>query len=181
MSKNKKARKWLRILHRDLGFLAVGLTIIYAISGILLNLKDEGEDPAYKTYSETNNIEPGLSPDAIRDNWGAYSGETEIAGIVSHGEQLKIYLKGGYATYEANTGELAVEYYRRRHMVYMMNKLHYNKVQSWTWFSNIFAFIMIFLAVSGFLIVPGKKGIKGRGKWYLLAGILFPILFFLLS
>ena len=33
----KKIRKWNRIIHRDLGYLAVGLTLIYAISGFVVN------------------------------------------------------------------------------------------------------------------------------------------------
>ena len=36
MAKNR-VRKWLRILHRDLGYLVAGLTIVYAISGIAVN------------------------------------------------------------------------------------------------------------------------------------------------
>lgn len=30
-------RKWNNILHRDIGYLTVGLTIVYAISGISVN------------------------------------------------------------------------------------------------------------------------------------------------
>jgi len=36
-----KIRKWIRILHRDIGYIAFGLTIIYAISGIAVNHVDE--------------------------------------------------------------------------------------------------------------------------------------------
>src|SRR5688572_31795033 len=32
-----KLRPWLRALHRDLGYLAVGLTVMYALSGLAVN------------------------------------------------------------------------------------------------------------------------------------------------
>ena len=32
-----KLRPWLRALHRDLGYLAVGLTLVYAVSGLAVN------------------------------------------------------------------------------------------------------------------------------------------------
>jgi uncharacterized membrane protein YhdT len=39
----------------------------------------------------------------------------------------------------------------------------------------------MFLAVSGLFIVKGKKGIAGSGKWYLLAGLLIPLLYVIFS
>ena len=33
----KRWRAWLRAVHRDFGYLAVGLTMIYAFSGIAIN------------------------------------------------------------------------------------------------------------------------------------------------
>jgi hypothetical protein len=35
--KKRSWRLWFRVIHRDLGFLIFGLTVIYAISGITLN------------------------------------------------------------------------------------------------------------------------------------------------
>ena len=31
----KRWRAWLRAVHRDIGYLAIGFTVIYAVSGIL--------------------------------------------------------------------------------------------------------------------------------------------------
>jgi len=33
----KRWRSWLRAVHRDFGYLAVGFTIIYAVSGLAIN------------------------------------------------------------------------------------------------------------------------------------------------
>ena len=45
---NKSLSYWLRVIHRDLGFLMVGLCLVYGVSGFLLNHMD-GKDPAFKT------------------------------------------------------------------------------------------------------------------------------------
>ena len=43
----KKLRKLLRILHRDFGYFIVGMTIVYALSGIYLNHRHDF-NPDYK-------------------------------------------------------------------------------------------------------------------------------------
>jgi hypothetical protein len=51
----KTLRRWNNALHRDLGYLAVGMTIIYSISGIVLNHFKSGDlvHPDYsKSYKE---------------------------------------------------------------------------------------------------------------------------------
>ena len=45
----KKIRKLLRILHRDLGYFIVGMTIVYGLSGIFLNHRHDF-NPDYKIY-----------------------------------------------------------------------------------------------------------------------------------
>jgi hypothetical protein len=42
-------RLWLRAMHRDAGYLAVGLTIIYALSGLAVN-HISAWDPNFKNY-----------------------------------------------------------------------------------------------------------------------------------
>ena len=44
-------RKWNRVVHRDFGYLFLGMTIIYALSGIAINhIKDW--NPNYVLYTE---------------------------------------------------------------------------------------------------------------------------------
>ena len=38
----KMKKPLIRVLHRDIGFLVVGLTIVYALSGIVLTYRDTG-------------------------------------------------------------------------------------------------------------------------------------------
>jgi len=54
MKKWRKWNKWNRIIHRDFGYLCVGLTIIYAVSGIAVNHVDTW-NPNYSTeWIQTN-------------------------------------------------------------------------------------------------------------------------------
>ena len=54
-----KWRKWNSIIHRDLGYLCFGLTIIYVISGVAVN-HIASWNPTYKISNETTHIQlPG--------------------------------------------------------------------------------------------------------------------------
>jgi hypothetical protein len=53
----KRWRGWLRAIHRDVGYLAVGLTLIYAMSGLAINHIQDW-DPNFTTYEKTSTIEP---------------------------------------------------------------------------------------------------------------------------
>ncbi|MCK5032361.1 MAG: hypothetical protein KAS18_01980, partial [Calditrichia bacterium] len=51
----KIIRKWNRVIHRDLGYLAVGLTLIYAISGFVVNHVQDW-NPNYEISHIKSNI-----------------------------------------------------------------------------------------------------------------------------
>ena len=53
----KRWRGWLRAIHRDVGYLAVGLTLVYAISGLAINHINDW-DPNWKTYERERVIAP---------------------------------------------------------------------------------------------------------------------------
>ena len=46
-------RPWLRALHRDIGYLAVGLTVVYALSGLAVNHIGDW-DPNFDNYEHTH-------------------------------------------------------------------------------------------------------------------------------
>src|SRR5471032_2906879 len=55
-------RPWLRAFHRDIGYFAVGLTVVYATSGIAVNhLKDW--DPNFKQVNLTHQLALPLPSD----------------------------------------------------------------------------------------------------------------------
>ena len=64
----KRWRAWLRAIHRDVGYLAVGFTIIYAISGIAMNHVDDWN---YNYNARERTIQIAPVPDEVTDEAAA--------------------------------------------------------------------------------------------------------------
>jgi hypothetical protein len=92
---------------------------------------------------------------------------------------MKIFLKGGSAVIDLETGEGLLERVSRRPFFREMNYLHYNPSELWTWTSDVFAGALIILAITGLFLVKGPKGITKRGAWLTILGIVLPIVFLL--
>lgn len=174
---NKGITRWSRKIHRDLGFLMVGISLVYAISGILLNHMD-GKDPAFKTVNAEVQFDANLSKEELMLSWGDKKDLPSIRKVLSGDEnQLRVMLDGGTGIYNISSGKAQYEHYTKREFVYWINKLHYNKVKGWNIMGDFFAISLIFFALSGLVMVKGKNGVAGRGKWYLIVGLLIPILY----
>ena len=63
----KRWRAWLRAVHRDFGYLAIGFTVIYATSGIAQNHIEDWGEVSYKSYEKTIHIAaiPDDAPDDV--------------------------------------------------------------------------------------------------------------------
>ena len=172
-----KITRLLRVIHRDLGYFLVGITLIYAISGILLNHLGS-RDPAFKTEAQTVQLTANLSDTDLLTACQADSKLPVPEKILPiNDSQWRLLFKGGIGVYDASTGTLSYELHKKRVLVYWINRLHYNKVKDWTPVADFFAGSLILLAISGLFIVKGKRGLSGSGKWYLIIGILIPILY----
>ena len=89
-----------------------------------------------------------------------------------------IYLKGGHITVNLPTGRIQITKVRNRPVFNELNYLHYNKPKKlWTWFSDLYAFGLVLIAISGLFLVRGRKGITGRGGILTIIGVLLPLLF----
>ena len=72
------------------------------------------------------------------------------------------------------TGELVED----RPVLRQFNALHLNDLKgAWTWFADAYAIILAFLAVSGLVMLKGRLGFAGRGKWLFALGLIVPIAF----
>jgi hypothetical protein len=171
----------MRIIHRDLGYLMVGVCLVYGISGVLMNHLN-GKDPAYRIEQKNFLLSGNLSKDEFVALWKERKDVPEINKISDSGNgQYRLMLRGGSGVYDPQTGRVDYEIAERRLLVYWINRLHYNHVKGWSVMGDIFAVSLVFFAVSGLIMVPGKRGIAGRGKWYLLAGLLIPVIYICLS
>jgi hypothetical protein len=177
-------RKWNNILHRDIGYLCVGLTIIFAISGIAVN-HIEHWNPNYKIERIEFKINPipittadEMATDVIKQ----LKIKDEIESTFrSSPENLKIFFANQTIEINASSGQGLYEYISERALLYDMNFLHLNHAKKiWTYFSDLYAVALIFLAISGLFVLKGKKGIKGRGSWLTAIGVVIPILFLLM-
>ena len=58
-----KWRRWNNILHRDIGYLAVGLTVVYAISGVAVNHRaDWNPSYTFENFLEGDSNRLGRTP-----------------------------------------------------------------------------------------------------------------------
>ncbi len=175
-----KVIKWLRIIHRDLGFLMVGVSIIYGVSGMIVNHMG-ATDPAFKTVQERLVIEKNLMQSELPARFDSL-GLPAIKRVATiDQEHTRIMLDGGVGVYNAANGELVYEQHKKRPIVYWFNRLHYNRVKGWNVMGDFFAVSLIFFALSGVFMVRGKVGVMGRGKWYLIVGIMIPLLYVFLT
>ena len=91
-------------------------------------------------------------------------------------DHLMIYLKGGHIIVNMPSGSIQVTKIRNRPVFRELNYLHYNKPKKlWTWFSDLYAFGLILIAISGLFLIKGRTGISGRGGILTVIGILIPL------
>jgi hypothetical protein len=182
----KTLRRWNNALHRDLGYLAFGMTIIYAISGIVLNHFKSGDfiHPDYhKSYKEFRVSLPKegkadqayvysvLAEQNIKDHYKSY-----ISGM----NYIQIFLDKGWIYIDLTTGEAQMETKTPLYIIKEFNLLHYNNIKKmYTWFSDLYAVALILLAITGLFVLRGKNGIIRRGAWLTAIGIILPALFLL--
>ena len=175
-----KWRKWNRAVHRDFGYFFLGMTIIYALSGIAINHRDHW-NPNYRIISQKININPlSQKPDkkAVLSILEEFDEEDNYRNhYFPDADILKVFLDDGTAYINMETSEGLLELTKRRPILREVNYLHYNPIKYWTWFSDIFSGALIILGISGLLIPRGAKGILKRGAWLTMLGIVIPIIY----
>jgi len=176
-------RRINNILHRDLGYLCFGLTIIYAVSGIAVNHIADW-NPNYRIERLQTAIDPAplqnLSGEKLVMTILDQLGESgEIKGSYrADKETLQIFVVNNNITANLVTGAVFQEKNRPRKVLFAMNFLHINHAKKlWTWAADLYALALFFVAITGLFVLRGKKGITGRGAWLTGTGIAIPIFF----
>jgi hypothetical protein len=177
-------RKLNRILHRDLGYIFFGMTIIYSVSGIVLNHRKPGGDASIVSRSEVFR-EKSIQREKFTSDYISHlldKYEIDPSGYKSYffpsETKVMIYLKKGHVKYDLETGEGEIVTIKKRPILTEFNFLHYNKPKRlWTLFSDVYAVSLIIVAITGLFIIRGKKGITGRGALLTGLGILIPLIF----
>jgi hypothetical protein len=178
-------RKWNRIIHRDFGYIFFFTTIIYSLSGIAINHRDDW-NPNYRIDVSEIHLDQPIDRNTVSKSSlkALLKGIDEELVYRSHyfpnEEELKVFVKDGNLIINLVDGEATLEVTRRRPILAPMNYLHYNPVKYWTIFSDVYAGALAILAISGLFILKGKNGITNRGAWLTGIGILIPIIYLIL-
>jgi hypothetical protein len=174
--------KFNRITHRDIGYLIAGMTIIYALSGIALNHKNDW-NPNYliENRSFTTDIpvqRESFNDDAAMEILGKIPGNPEYKTFYyPSGNILTIFVKDGSVRINTVTGDGTIERISKRPLFFQINFLHYNPGRWWKYFSDIFCVSLMFVTITGLFLVKGKNGITRRGAVLTAAGVILPLLF----
>jgi len=167
-------RKTLFVLHRDVGFVALGLTIVYGVSGIAVNHRRDWD------YDRSVSVEslslggaadlvgdvPADRRDAITHDPTTWSPDEEqrivraIAAKVGRPEgprnafwrgpdRFSLFFGPGdddTVDYTPSTGEAIRTTRKDRVVLRQMNLLHLNKPgRWWTWVADLYALSLLFL------------------------------------
>ena len=179
----KLVHKWNRVVHRDLGYIAVGLTLIYAISGFVVNHVQDW-NPNYEILHIKSNIgKVELTTSELDGSVKNILNKLSLSANYKttfrpEPDILRIFLKDNTIDVNLVTGDVVQEIVKTRPLVYEMNFLHLNHPKkAWTYVADLYAISLAVLAITGLFILRGKQGIKGRGAWLTIAGFILPVIF----
>jgi hypothetical protein len=173
-----------RVTHRDIGYLIAGVTIIYAISGISLNHKNNWnpnyiyDNRSFKT--EVNITRETFNKETAAEILKSIHVEPEFKTFYfPTGNKVTIFIEGGFVKFDIITREGVIEKISKRPVFYQLNFLHYNPGKWWKYFSDVFCISLIIVTITGLFIIKGKNGITKRGAILTITGIILPILLLL--
>jgi uncharacterized protein len=176
-------RPWLRAVHRDVGYVAVGLTFVYALSGIAVNhITDWTDgDPSFRTYEHTHELGPLPGDDEavateLRRRLAIAEAPREL--YRASDDELEVLFDRRTLHVNTATGRVLDEGQEPRFLLRTANWLHLNRgKKAWTYVADGYAGALLFLAMSGMFMIAGKKGLVGRGAILVGLGIAIPVLY----
>ena len=180
--------KGLRSLHRDFGYLVVGITFIYTISGIAMNHRQDW-NPHYSLVSEEITVPASDQMEYAKAEISTLLEKFANKPLykkhfITKDATIKIFVQEGTVIYTPLEGKAELELLKKRPFWFQINKIHLAQTDRlWIWISDIMALFLLFVAVSGMFLLKGKLGITGRGLWLTSLGIVIPVLiiFFFLN
>ena len=172
-------RPWLRAIHRDAGYLAVGLTIVYALSGLAVNHISDW-DPNFQSYERTVELGGPLAGDdeaIAKEVLVRLKIDAKVRDLDrSSDERLDLVLDKRTLHVNPRTGQVVDEGQKPRLLLRVANWLHLNRgKKSWTYIADLYAGGLLLLAISGMFMIPGKRGLIWRGAVLVTLGAAVPI------
>jgi uncharacterized protein len=175
-----RVRGLVRACHRDVGYVAVGLTVVYALSGLAVNHLADWDPNFTNTHEEfTLSFEPGASDEAqVNAALAALRIDELPLGVYRASEdRLEVTLSQS-TLFIAPNGTVIRDGQSPRWLLRTANWLHLNRgKKAWTYVADAYAAGLLFLALSGMWMIPGRKGLFGRGAVLVAIGVLIPIVY----
>lgn len=191
-------------LHRDLGYLAVGLTLAYAVSGLAVNHRQHWNYNQSEERSQTRVGTPAellaSLPQQRRDELArdpvSVTKDEEPALVAALGAKLgrtalpknafwrgrdrfSLFYDTGdrdTADYDPSTGVVRLLELKDRPLFRDVNFLHLNERHgAWTWFADGYALVLLFLASSGAVMIRGPRRLVSRKGVLLALGVVVPV------
>jgi hypothetical protein len=154
------------------------LTVVYAASGIAVNHIADW-DPNFRSYERTHELGPlAGSDDEIAKTVLARLEISDAPQEVYRAseDQLDVVLDRRTLHVDPRSGRVVDEGQRPRLLLRVANWLHLNRgKKAWTWIADGYAGALLLLAVTGMVMLPGRKGLLGRGGIFVLLGIAIPV------
>ncbi len=180
-------RAWLRATHRDIGYVAVGLTFVYALSGIAVNhITDWTDgDPSFVSYSASHELGPIAGDDqaiadAVRKKLAIAAAPREV--YRESPDDLEVLFDKRTLHVNPQTGHVVDEGQKPRFLLRAANWLHLNRgKKAWTYVADTYAAALLLLATSGMFMIAGRKGLLGRGAILVGIGIAVPVVYVTLA
>jgi hypothetical protein len=178
-------RPWIRAIHRDAGYFGVGLTLVYALSGLAVNHIADW-DPSFEQLSRTHQVPgplPGDPEAASKRVLAALAiRETPREVYAAGDDALDIVFDRRTLHVTPSTGKVLEEGQSPRLFLRAANWLHLNRgKKAWTYVADTYAILLLYLALSGLFMIPGRKGLLGRGALIAALGAAVPIGYVVLS
>ena len=102
--------------------------------------------------------------------------------VYREGDDLEILYDHRTLHVDLPTGKVVDEQQKPRFFVRTANWLHLNRgKKAWKYFADAYALGLLVLATSGLFMLPGRKGLVGRGAVFVTIGIAIPLLYVTLS
>lgn len=174
-----------RNTHRDIAYFYVGLIISFALSGIFLNHRQSWHPRRYTYDKKDIVISAPAGKEAVNEEFiTAFTKEHGIDDNLRRfsvdGNNLRISYANHDVQVDITTGKGKIETYRTTPLLGQMTQLHQDTSKWWIYYSDIFGFGMIVIALTGMFIEKGKNSFRSRGWKLAIVGIIFPLIFLFL-
>jgi hypothetical protein len=172
-NKNGKNRfiRIMRSLHRDLGFIMIGLTLLYSISGISLIYRDTAF--LKKERQITRTIEPNLEAEKLGSALHIRNFE------IVRTDENRIVFNNGF--YNKSSGVVEYTSIELPQWLSKINSLHKTSSRSpLHWLGIIYGILLFFMAISSLWMFKSGTGLFRRGITLAVGGTVIVLIILLL-